>query len=297
MEHCLDDRTTAQARVQMQVVNQLEIHLQKERERLQAMMQHLHLTKQLSVVANMTVAAAVLKQRDYGRKEAKEEVADLDESRTDSPEKLVESKSDYERNSHPKKHFQRRADQGEADPVNDEKGSGTPDVEEGPAVKHETESQLKMDTDASAFNSSQYFLQNISKMNPLLQTHTNFNMLASKRNEAEDLDTNTHMKSSEMDSTHVSPSAEQLAFSDQQQLFNYHQNLFNLNSSLRKVSAGGSLTSPIDNESMGHGGAQGVHQSGPIRRRITDKSNLSLAGGRFCRHSFFNYQIRTNNIL
>ncbi|XP_037810044.1 uncharacterized protein LOC119602535 isoform X3 [Lucilia sericata] len=44
-EHCLDDRSTAQARVQMQVVSQLEMHLQKERDRLQAMMHHLYLTK------------------------------------------------------------------------------------------------------------------------------------------------------------------------------------------------------------------------------------------------------------
>ncbi|XP_013395195.1 Golgi-specific brefeldin A-resistance guanine nucleotide exchange factor 1 isoform X4 [Lingula anatina] len=43
-EHQLDDRSTAQARVQMQVVSQLEIQLAKERERLQAMMQHLHMT-------------------------------------------------------------------------------------------------------------------------------------------------------------------------------------------------------------------------------------------------------------
>lgn len=42
-EHQLDDRSTAQARVQMQVVSQLEIQLAKERERLQAMMQHLHM--------------------------------------------------------------------------------------------------------------------------------------------------------------------------------------------------------------------------------------------------------------
>ena len=32
----------------MQVVSQLELQLQKERDRLQAMMQHLHLSKQLS---------------------------------------------------------------------------------------------------------------------------------------------------------------------------------------------------------------------------------------------------------
>ncbi|XP_056645898.1 forkhead box protein P1-like isoform X1 [Diorhabda sublineata] len=47
-EHILDDRSTAQARVQMQVVSQLELQLQKERDRLQAMMHHLHLSKQLS---------------------------------------------------------------------------------------------------------------------------------------------------------------------------------------------------------------------------------------------------------
>ncbi|XP_022246577.1 forkhead box protein P1-like isoform X2 [Limulus polyphemus] len=42
-EHQLDDRSTAQARVQLQVVSQLEIQLTKEKERLQAMMQHLHM--------------------------------------------------------------------------------------------------------------------------------------------------------------------------------------------------------------------------------------------------------------
>ncbi|XP_078112243.1 forkhead box protein P4-like [Sander vitreus] len=42
-EHTLDDRNTAQCRVQMQVVQQLELQLCKERERLRAMMAHLHL--------------------------------------------------------------------------------------------------------------------------------------------------------------------------------------------------------------------------------------------------------------
>ncbi|XP_022081223.1 forkhead box protein P1-like isoform X2 [Acanthaster planci] len=42
-EHALDDRSTAQARVQLQVVSQLEIQLAKERERLAAMMAHLHM--------------------------------------------------------------------------------------------------------------------------------------------------------------------------------------------------------------------------------------------------------------
>jgi len=44
----LDDRSTAQARVQMQVVSQLEIQLQKERDRLGAMMHHLHMAKQMA---------------------------------------------------------------------------------------------------------------------------------------------------------------------------------------------------------------------------------------------------------
>ncbi|XP_038873891.1 forkhead box protein P2-like [Salvelinus namaycush] len=43
IEHMLDERSTAQCRVQMQVVQQLDLQLSKERERLQAMMAHLHL--------------------------------------------------------------------------------------------------------------------------------------------------------------------------------------------------------------------------------------------------------------
>ncbi|KAM9376032.1 forkhead box protein P4-like [Pholidichthys leucotaenia] len=42
-EHTLDDRSTAQCRVQMQVVQQLEFQLCRERQRLQAMMAHLRL--------------------------------------------------------------------------------------------------------------------------------------------------------------------------------------------------------------------------------------------------------------
>ncbi|CRL08026.1 CLUMA_CG020893, isoform A [Clunio marinus] len=59
-KHSMDDCTTAQARIQMQVVFQLEIQLQKEKDRLQAMMHHLHLTKE-----SMAAAAAVanLEQR------------------------------------------------------------------------------------------------------------------------------------------------------------------------------------------------------------------------------------------
>lgn len=53
----MDDCTTAQARIQMQVVFQLEIQLQKEKDRLQAMMHHLHLTKE-------TMAANAIEQRN-----------------------------------------------------------------------------------------------------------------------------------------------------------------------------------------------------------------------------------------
>jgi len=41
-EHGLCDKTTAQARVQMQIVTQLEVQLKKEKVRLTAMMKHLH---------------------------------------------------------------------------------------------------------------------------------------------------------------------------------------------------------------------------------------------------------------
>ena len=41
-EHGLSDKTTAQARVQMQIVTQLEVQLKKEKVRLAAMMKHLH---------------------------------------------------------------------------------------------------------------------------------------------------------------------------------------------------------------------------------------------------------------
>ena len=46
-EHTLDDRSTAQTRVQMQVVSQIELQLQKERDRLQSMMDHLNHERQM----------------------------------------------------------------------------------------------------------------------------------------------------------------------------------------------------------------------------------------------------------
>ena len=39
----MDDKTTAQTRVQLQIVNQLDVQLQKEKDRLDAMMKHLQL--------------------------------------------------------------------------------------------------------------------------------------------------------------------------------------------------------------------------------------------------------------
>ncbi|KAM8974253.1 forkhead box protein P2 isoform 7-T7 [Pelodytes ibericus] len=67
-EHALDDRSTAQCRVQMQVVQQLEIQLSKERERLQAMMTHLHMRpsepkpspKPLNLVSTVTMSKNML---------------------------------------------------------------------------------------------------------------------------------------------------------------------------------------------------------------------------------------------
>lgn len=61
IEHGLDDRTTAQTRVQMQVVQQLEIQLNKERERLLAMVSHLHSRQQraqMNAVNNFSAVAA-----------------------------------------------------------------------------------------------------------------------------------------------------------------------------------------------------------------------------------------------
>ncbi|XP_009885378.1 PREDICTED: forkhead box protein P2 isoform X6 [Charadrius vociferus] len=67
-EHALDDRSTAQCRVQMQVGQQLEIQLSKERERLQAMMTHLHMRpsepkpspKPLNLVSSVTMSKNML---------------------------------------------------------------------------------------------------------------------------------------------------------------------------------------------------------------------------------------------
>nr|XP_033782263.1 forkhead box protein P1 isoform X3 [Geotrypetes seraphini] len=63
-EHALDDRSTAQCRVQMQVVQQLELQLSKDKERLQAMMTHLHVKstepkatpQPLNLVSNVTLS-------------------------------------------------------------------------------------------------------------------------------------------------------------------------------------------------------------------------------------------------
>ncbi|NWY27265.1 FOXP4 protein, partial [Pheucticus melanocephalus] len=64
-EHALDDRSTAQCRVQMQVVQQLEIQLAKESERLQAMMAHLHMRpsepKPFSQPLNLVSSASLSK--------------------------------------------------------------------------------------------------------------------------------------------------------------------------------------------------------------------------------------------
>ncbi|XP_030624080.1 forkhead box protein P1a [Chanos chanos] len=67
-EHALDDKSTAQCRVQMQVVQQLELQLAKDKERLQAMMAHLHVKstepkpplQPVNLVSNLTLAKAAI---------------------------------------------------------------------------------------------------------------------------------------------------------------------------------------------------------------------------------------------
>jgi FOXP coiled-coil domain len=65
----MDDCATAQARIQMQVVFQLEIQLQKEKDRLQAMMHHLHLTKE-SMAAAAVVASIEQRQQNIVKNES-----------------------------------------------------------------------------------------------------------------------------------------------------------------------------------------------------------------------------------
>ncbi|KAL0978465.1 hypothetical protein UPYG_G00170790 [Umbra pygmaea] len=68
-EHALDDRSTAQCRVQMQVVQQLEIQLAKESERLQAMMTHLHMRpsepKHFNQPLNLASNGSLLKRETH----------------------------------------------------------------------------------------------------------------------------------------------------------------------------------------------------------------------------------------
>lgn len=67
-EHGLDDKSTAQCRVQMQVVQQLELQLAKDKERLQAMMAHLRVKstevkptpRPVSLVPSMAVSKAMV---------------------------------------------------------------------------------------------------------------------------------------------------------------------------------------------------------------------------------------------
>ena len=54
-EHILDEKSAAQARVQMQIVSQLEHQLQREREKLQAMMEYLGSLQRVTRTALMVV--------------------------------------------------------------------------------------------------------------------------------------------------------------------------------------------------------------------------------------------------
>uniref|UniRef100_A0A8C2HDX1 Forkhead box P4 n=1 Tax=Cyprinus carpio TaxID=7962 RepID=A0A8C2HDX1_CYPCA len=69
-EHAMDDRSTAQCRVQMQVVQQLEIQLAKESERLQAMMTHLHMRpsepKSFNQPLNLASSVSLSKRESEG---------------------------------------------------------------------------------------------------------------------------------------------------------------------------------------------------------------------------------------
>ncbi|XP_037334183.1 forkhead box protein P1-B-like isoform X1 [Pungitius pungitius] len=58
-EHTLDDKSTAQCRVQMQVVQQLELQLRKDKERLQAMMAHLKSSEPKPAAQPVNLAANV----------------------------------------------------------------------------------------------------------------------------------------------------------------------------------------------------------------------------------------------
>lgn len=271
MEHCLDDRTTAQARVQMQVVNQLEIHLQKERDRLHAMMQHLHLTKQLSVVANMTAA---LNKSVVGRKGELEEHGEEfmypgTDNINDNVDEDIQSKKSLCHQG-----------QGSRDPDDE---IPIQEMEEQSSVKQEHDKKFQAEAypttaATTAFPNSQYFLHNLSKMNPLLQPHPSLHKLDDKKGD-EEMGKQSPPRGYGQDAdSNPSSSADQLAYNEQQhQLLNYQQNLFNLNSTIRKAAA--SISSPATSE--GDALQQNNSQSGPIRRRITDKSTLSLAGGSY----------------
>ncbi|XP_012721415.2 forkhead box protein P1-B isoform X1 [Fundulus heteroclitus] len=58
-DHTLDDKSTAQCRVQMQVVQQLELQLKKDKERLQAMMAHLKSSEPKAAAQPVNLASNV----------------------------------------------------------------------------------------------------------------------------------------------------------------------------------------------------------------------------------------------
>ena len=57
--HLLDDKSTAQTRVQLQIVNQLEVQLVKERQRLDAMMAHLYPPNDLQEAKTTTTPSPI----------------------------------------------------------------------------------------------------------------------------------------------------------------------------------------------------------------------------------------------
>ena len=63
-QHILDDKSTAQTRVQMQIVGQLELQLLKEKDRLEGMMKHLNLEQTKS--GELKKSSSISHQQDSG---------------------------------------------------------------------------------------------------------------------------------------------------------------------------------------------------------------------------------------
>lgn len=79
-KHLIDERSTAQVRVQLNVVQQLEIQIQKEKERLLAMMQHLHQQRRKQFNSIAAAASAISSAINSSIIDSKDHQIDNDES-------------------------------------------------------------------------------------------------------------------------------------------------------------------------------------------------------------------------